>query len=167
MFETLEFLQGAAAEDPGPLARALAASDREDRAAGRAEAEAKRAAALDRAEGLALMDRQLGGPLAEISRAQAAAAAARDEIADLESRLAKARGKLDRATGNVEFFASLMQAAHDSVSRMATATGGTDLLAPAKQAHREYVQASRAAWEQQAGGPPRRPFAAGGVARPQ
>jgi hypothetical protein len=108
------------------------------------------------------MDRQLGGPLAEISRAQAAAAEARDEIADLESRMAKARGKLDRAQGSVEFFAARMQAAHDSVSRMATVTGGPDLLAPAKQAHREYVQASRAAWSAAQAGVRPRPFASRG-----
>ncbi len=168
-FETLQFLEQIAAEDPGPLARALAASDRKDQAAEaaeKAEAEARRAAALDRAEGLALMDRQLGHPLAEIQRAQADAAAALDEVTDLSARLAKAQGKLDQARHNVEFFAARMQAAHDSVARMATATGGEDLLGPAKAAHAEFVARSRAAWAAaQAGQQGRaRPFARGGVA---
>jgi hypothetical protein len=167
MFETLTFLESVAAKDPGPLAKALAQSDRADRreaAATEREAEARRMAGLERAEALALADRQLGGPLAEIRRSQMLMAEAADEIAELQAKLEKAIRKRDSARQNAEFCATRMQAATDCATRSATVTGGPDLLAPAKQAHREYVQASRAAWKQAQTGVAPRPFARRGVA---
>src|SRR6185437_3212537 len=125
-FETLGFVEQFAGEDPGPLARAIAAArvpDREAIAEER-EAEARRQAAIERAEALAVQNKSLGDPLGGISRAQALASAARDEIADLEGQLEKVRKRLRQAEDSVNFFASRMQAAQDSASRSA----GADLL---------------------------------------
>jgi hypothetical protein len=169
-FNTLGFLESvnpASADGQGRtvaevLARARA-GEQQGEAAEAAEAEAKRAAALEQAETLALQNRALGDPMGGISRAQAVATEARDEIAELEAKLAKAHKKLAGAQGNLEFFAARMQVAQDSARRSA----GADLLAPAKAAHREYVQTSQAAQAAAQAGTPwraRRPFASRGAA---
>src|SRR6185437_5988293 len=112
-FETLGFLEQFAGEEPGPLARAIAAARVPDpeAIAEEKETKARQQAALDRAEALALQNRQLGDPMGGISRAQAIASAARDEIADLEGQLEKARKRLAQAQDNVNFFAARMQTA--------------------------------------------------------
>jgi hypothetical protein len=169
-FETYSFLEGVAAEDPGPAARAMLKSDAADRAAELAERRAdaeRQAQRQEQAEMLALQNRQMGDPIGELSRARAAAGQVQDRIADLESQLERERAKLSRAQSNVEFFAERSQAVTDAVSRSAPLSGIEGAISRAQAAHREYVAASRRAWAEAQAGTARRerPFVSrGGVA---
>jgi hypothetical protein len=119
MFETLEHLQSVRA-DVSPLQAALIKSEAEDRAdAARSEreAEAKRAAAAERAEVMAIQNHILGDPLGGLSSARSALAEANDEVAELSSKLEKARNRQERARSNIEFFSSRAQIATDASFR--------------------------------------------------
>jgi hypothetical protein len=132
-FEELQQLEQLAA-DVSPLERGLLQQARQDRleaAAEEREQGAREANRQARLEATALVNKQLGDPLGELSRAQAAAGMARDEVADLEGKLAKAKAKLSRAEDNVQFFATRMQQVTESVSR--SAPDEHDLLAGAKE----------------------------------
>jgi hypothetical protein len=168
-FETYEFLESAAAADPGPAARARLKSDAADRATELAEAREiaeRQAQRQEQAEMLALQNRALGDPIGELSRARAAAGQVQDRIADLESQLERERAKLSRAQSNIEFFAVRSQAVSDAVSRSAPMDGIEGAIFRAQAAHREYVAASRRAWaDAQAGTAWReRPFVSRGGA---
>lgn len=137
------------------LARALQAPDRdeiEQAAADRLAADAR----AEQRETQMMLNRQLGDPLGNVSRCQAAVAECRDEVADLENRLETARGRLSRATDSLTHWAGAADELHRaSVRRSDTA----DLLGPAKAAlagHQQYVAASRAAREAVQAGTPRR-----------
>jgi hypothetical protein len=137
-------------------------AEQEEKLAAKA-AEAARAA---RNEELALANQAAGNPLAELSRAQTAVGMARDAVRDLEAQLREAREVLSRAEGNVAVWSGQVEELQADVARRSSVEG--DLLSPAKQAHQEFVQATRAAFEAVQAGKPRqvsRPFRGGEVVR--
>jgi hypothetical protein len=145
------------------LRRQLATPDLRELAeesAARAAAEADR----ERRETLQMLNAANGNPLAELSRAQQVAAAARDEVADLEARLAVARERFRSAAESVVDFGS---AADEVLNASARRSSTPDLLAPAKQAlaeqrvERMLAERSNRATRQVRS---RRPFV-GGVSR--
>jgi hypothetical protein len=98
-----------------------------------------------------------------MSRAQQAVTAYSEEVADLQSQLAKAESKLARARSNVEFFASRAQQATNLASRSWTPSGDP-LERASHEAHRMFREASRAMWADVTAGRPTRaprPFAGG------
>ena len=110
------------------------------------EARAAKAAAdalAERNEQLRLANAMAGDPLAELSRAQSATAAARDVVRDLEARLGEAREVLYRAEGNLAAWGGQVDEVMTQVARRSSAPH--DLLAPAKAAHMEFAAATRAA----------------------
>jgi hypothetical protein len=125
------------------LARAAAAPDREEivqAAADRAAADAR----AEQREAQMMLNRQMGDPLGNVSRYQAAVAECRDEVQDLEVRLEAARGRLGRASDTLAHWAGQADEVHRaSVQR----SDPGDLLGPAKAAHREVAAATRAARE--------------------
>jgi hypothetical protein len=108
------------------FARALV-PDREDLAAAAAD-RAEQAATEERRSTLALLNRQHGNPIGELSRATAAAGAARDIVRDLEGQLVDARAVLERAEAARADWA-------ESADRilMAPRAASPDLLAEAKE----------------------------------
>jgi hypothetical protein len=113
------------------LARQLATPDRrelEQEAVERAAA----AEAEERRENLRLANYQRGDPLGQLTRAQAAAGQARDEVRDLESRLADARETLSRAQSAVQEWGTT---ADELLFARRSVT--PDLLAEAKRAAAE------------------------------
>ena len=157
----LEFQRQFRADGPPTLsdvfARAMLPSRAEQEEARAAKAEAD--ALAERNEQLALANAMAGNPLAELSRAQTAAAAARDVVRDLEERLGEAREVLSRAEGNMAAWGSQVEELQANVARRSSAE--VDLLAPARKAHLEFAAATRAAFAAVQAGTPRqapRPF---------
>jgi len=154
--DELEFQRQFKADGPPTLgdvfARALLPDRAEQEEARAAKAEA--AALAERNEQLALANAMAGNPLAELSRAQNATAAARDTVRDLEARLTEAREVLSRAEGNMAVWGGQVDEVMTQVSPRSKAE--VDILAPAKAAHLEFVQATRAAWSAAQAGTPRR-----------
>jgi hypothetical protein len=153
--------------DLSPVERALALSAADDARAGAAEQREqseRRVAAEERAEALMLANRMGDDPLGGLRRARADFDAADDVVRDLAGKLEKATARRDRALESVQFLSRRM----DEITGLAQRSAPPDMLAPAREAlkaHREYVQASRAAWQAvQSGTPGRPPFARGGVA---
>jgi hypothetical protein len=140
-----EFLEQFSAGDVSPLERGMAESARQDAVeaveAERQQAE-KQVAAETRAESMLLAERQLGSPLAEMSRARAAYSAADDEVADLAARLQKATARRDSAQRNLEFFASRAQQAAGLASRSAPDAIGA-AVTRAQEALREEASVRR------------------------
>lgn len=160
-FELIEqFKPGAATSVAEVLARAAAMPDRaeiEEAAAERAAADAR----AEQRETQAMLNRMAGDPIGNVSRCQQAVAEARDQVADLESQLEAARGRLNRAAENLVTWSDAADEVHRaSVQR----SSRPDLLGPAKQVLAEQrverMLAERAAHPQQA----RRPKDRGGVA---
>jgi len=138
------------------LRRQLAMPDRaelEQAAAERAAADAL----AERRETTAMLNALHGNPLAELSRAQQAAAAARDEVNDLEVRLAGARERLRAAAESVVDFG----AAADEVLNASARRSSPDLLQGAREALTD-VQLRQMAVARS--GRERPPFAHGGHA---
>lgn len=123
MFEQLQALENSVGPaSPGGVAEALALSEmadaRQAAASGR-EAESRRADAEARMEALALADRMLGGPLAEMSRARSDLMTLNDEVSDLKSRLDKVTARRDRAEENLRFWGERLAIAEEASSRSA------------------------------------------------
>jgi hypothetical protein len=139
------------------LARALATPDRaelEQAAAERAAADAL----AERRETTAMLNALHGNPLAELSRAQQVAAAARDEVADLEARLAVARERFRSAAESVVDFGT----AADEVLNASARRSSPDLLQGAREVLTDYQIRQMAAQRSQA--PGRHPKGRGGRA---
>ena len=117
-WETLAFLESQQGEPLSPLdPRRIRAEAEASAAAAAREQAAREAEQAGRAEERALVNRQLGDPLGEASRARFALAEAQDEVTELTARLKKAAAKRDRALGTVEFWTQRMAAVSDSVRR--------------------------------------------------
>jgi hypothetical protein len=152
-----------------PLERALsldAAADARADAAERQEEAARAAAAQERVDLLQLACHQGGISVGVLQRRRVRAEQADDEIRDLSDQLERAQARRTRAHESI----TVLTAQMDSINRAVASrsASGMDLLAPAKQAHLEYVQASRAAMAAaQAGVRAPRPFVSrgGGAAR--
>lgn len=128
-----------------------------------AAARAEATALAEQREQLALANAVAGNPLGELSRAQQIAADARDRVRDLETQLASARETVRRADDNVTAWASDVDEVRASVAQRSSTEH--DLLAPAKAAHLEFAQATRAAFAAVQAGTPRqasRPFVSRG-----
>jgi hypothetical protein len=157
-------------ETTSPLETALAASAQEDvreRLQAEREQAEREAAREQRLEAMTFAERQLGGPLAEMSRAQQAMTAAGEEVADLQAQLAKAEAKLARARSNLEFFASRSAQAANLASRSWTPSGDP-LERASHEAHRMFREATRAMWADATAGRPTRaprPFVSGTAVR--
>lgn len=112
------------------LARAAAFPDRdeiEQAAVERAAADAR----AEQRETQMMLNRQMGNPLGEVNRCQAAVAECREQVQDLESQLETARGRLNRAAENLVHWSEAAGEVHRaSIQRSDPA----DLLGPAKQA---------------------------------
>jgi hypothetical protein len=165
----LEFQRQFKADGPPTLGDVFARALLPDRAE-LEEARAAKAAAdalAARNEELALANAMAGDPLAELSRAQTATAAARDVVRDLEARLSEARETLSRAEGNMAAWGGQVDEVMTQVARRSEAE--VDLLAPAKAAHQEFAAATRAAIAAMEAGTPRRasrPFVSRGAGEP-
>jgi hypothetical protein len=132
------------AGDVSPLERAMLESARQDRreAIESERREAEREAARERRlESMAFAERQLGNPMAELSRARAALAEGADEVSDLRSRLEKAERRHAQARSNLEFWAQRAQQATDVVQRSAPSGGVEGAVARAQEELR--AEASR------------------------
>jgi hypothetical protein len=160
--DELDFLDQRRA-DLSPVERALAlsaAGDAKADAADRREEAARHAAAEHRTEALILANRAGGDVLGQLRRFRDEAAQADDECRDLADRLAKARERRDRLSECIRGAQGRLDEMQQAVSRSAPWTGSAqdDLLAPAKRANAEYVQATRAMLAKaQSGRPVRRP----------
>jgi hypothetical protein len=105
-FESLDVLQ-AIGGDPDLAGTAFERAQHADRMrelAEEREAEAKRARAAENAELLAIANRAAGDPLGQRHRAHADLEERQAEVADLEARLEKARGRLESARSSVRFW---------------------------------------------------------------
>jgi hypothetical protein len=165
MSDPLSFLEQVSGDGLSAIEKARIASARDDareqREAERAEAE-RQAAAEQRLMSTGLAEKQLGHPLAELSRAQMAVGPLADRVAELRHELGRAERRLERAEGSVKFWATRAGDVHEAVQR--SAPGLAEL--PASRAHREFVNETRRMLaESRAARPERRPFARpGGVA---
>lgn len=126
-----------------------------------AEAAAQRAAEGSRAEERELrrmLNAQAGDPLGQLTRAETAAAAPRDEVRDRESKLDIARGRLHRAAEAVVDFRT---AADEVMTSSARRSSPHDLLSPAREAlaaqRVEHMLAERSARPVEAARRERRP----------
>jgi hypothetical protein len=151
----LEFQRQFKPDGPPTLGDVFARAMLPDRAEQEEARAAKAAAAAlaERNEQLALANAMAGNPLAELSRAQSATAAARDVVRDLEARLSEAREVLSRAEGNMAAWSGQVEELQANVARRSSAE--IDVLAPAKAAHMEFVSATRAAIAAMEAGKPR------------
>lgn len=156
-------------ETPSERASRLArqAAQRDDREAELAEAE--RAAALQERHELqqvAAMHAGVAGRSAADVFADAGRLGDEDALyADAQKTIARIDRNRARRQQEMAERARQMAEVTSLASRSATITGGEDMLAGAKQAHAEYVRASRAAWSAATAGTPRReprPFASRG-----
>ncbi len=149
-FETLGFIEGMHA-DASPLEMALLRSDAEDRkleAAESRERAEREAARNDRTEGLAIANRVLGDPLGQLSRARSQAAAADDEIAELEKQLVRAKSRRESAESQVRYAAESLSAATATAQRsdplQRSADAAREALAEAAGARVERMLAAPA-----------------------
>src|ERR1019366_4676979 len=103
----------------------------------REAAEAQRAAAAAEAlrETRAMLNAMNGDPLGHLARAQAQAAACRDEVQSLQDQLSTARQRLERAA---EAMVGYGAQADSVLSRSAQQAGTPDMLGEAKRAAAEY-----------------------------
>jgi hypothetical protein len=125
-----------------------------EEAAARAAAEADQ----ERRETMRMLNAVNGNPLAELSRAQQVAATARDEVADLEARLAVARERFRSAAESVVDFGT----AADEVLNASARRSSPDLLQGARETLTDHQLRQMAAQRSQA--PGRRPKGHGGLA---
>jgi hypothetical protein len=143
MSDPLSFLEQVSGDGLSAIEKARIASARDDareqREAEQREAE-RQAAAEQRLMSTALAEKQLGHPLAELSRAQRVVGPLADRVAELRHELGRAERRLERAEGSVKFWAQRAGDVHDAVQRSAT-SGLSEL--PASRAHREFVDETR------------------------
>jgi hypothetical protein len=119
------------------------------------ETEAKRARAAENAELLAIANRAAGDPLGQRHRAHADLEERQAEVADLEARLEKARGRLESARSAVQFWNDRLLVMEESTSRSrtpdpleATRMAAADAL---REAHEGRMIVERAKRSQQQG----------------
>jgi hypothetical protein len=121
MFEALDVLQ-AIGGDPdaagSALARAAAAEALQD-AREEVEAEARRARLAENAEIAAIQNRSMGDPAGQLRAAQMEGEGLADAVADLESRLAKAKGRLEANRDRQRFYAERAMLAEEGSRRSA------------------------------------------------
>ena len=128
--DELEFAAQFAPQGPPTINDILArrmAPDLEEIEATRREREAA-AAREERAERIATANRQMGDPLGNVTRAQMAVAAAREQVTELEGQLEQARGVLHRAAEEYVGWSEQAEMVTATVSR----SGPHDLLGGAK-----------------------------------
>jgi hypothetical protein len=154
------------AGDASPLEQARAAELRQDAkeaAEERRREEEREAAREARAEGMAFAEARFGHPLAQMSAARARFTEYDDKCRDLADQLHRAEAKRDQAQANVEFFAQRAAEARDMVTRSVPADPVAATLQRAREAHREFTRATRAALSEAATG--QRPKGRGYVVR--
>lgn len=143
------------------LAKATVMPDLADLAETAATKAAEEARATQREE-LLQANRAAGDPIGHVTRCQAQLAEQRDRIRDLEAQLGEARRREAHAAENLAHWSA---AADEIRTAVAQRSDTGDLLGPAKAAHLEFVQTTRAAFAAvQAGRPARRraPFVSRG-----
>jgi chromosome segregation ATPase len=106
--------------DPGlagsAMARAAAQEAIEDAAEER-QAEQRRAAAEERRETLAVLDRQFGGAQEQIRHLQAGISDQADAVADLESKLERARARLESSRSSLAWWSERLLLAQEGTQR--------------------------------------------------
>jgi chromosome segregation ATPase len=118
----LELLQRLGGDTPDLTGQALARAEVrgaiQDARAER-EAESRRAEREQRAETMALLDRQMGGAMEQVRRHQGDMAGLQERVDDLEAQLAKARGNLESCRSSLTWWSERLMLADETVSRSA------------------------------------------------
>jgi hypothetical protein len=141
-FDELQLLEQLGGQNPfGESRIALAAAHEavEDAAEAR-RAEQRQAEAIQRQETLALLDRQMGGPIAEVRRHQMQAADLADKVRDLEDQLENARGKLDACRASLEWWSERLTLVDEGTRRSTPPTALERTKAAAAEAYRQAAE---------------------------